>query len=97
MLQTFYGRDYTGLEEEIRRQTFLQNLKFIERHNFDADSGLFSFWLSVNRYADQVCCLVATTKGMRSIPSSFPGVLHADAGGVHVTAEIIVHRRGTQV
>ena len=41
-------------EESFRRVTWENNLKFIQKHNDEADKGLHTFKLEMNRFGDMV-------------------------------------------
>lgn len=50
---TEHGRSYKNAEErELRFSVFRDNLEFIDRHNADADAGIHTFRLGLNRFAD---------------------------------------------
>jgi len=43
---------YSGAEEEVRRATWESNLKKVQQHNLQADLGVHTFWLGMNKFAD---------------------------------------------
>jgi len=48
-----HAKNYMSLGEEyIRRFIWEDNLKFIARHNAEADAGLHTFWVGENQFAD---------------------------------------------
>ena len=52
-------KKYASVAEETkRRRLFAENLLFIERHNREAELSLKTFFLSINKFADLVCCLM---------------------------------------
>ena len=40
--------------ELLRRLTWEKNLRFIAKHNEEADAGLHTFWVGMNYYGDLV-------------------------------------------
>jgi C1A family cysteine protease len=50
---TEHGRSYKNAEErELRFSVFRDNLQFIDQHNAEADAGIHTFRLGLNRFAD---------------------------------------------
>merc|ERR1711962_1886513 len=47
-----YGKQYSTSEVDIRKSIFLDNLKYIERHNAEHALGLHTFSLGINQFAD---------------------------------------------
>ncbi|KAJ4792543.1 Cysteine proteinase [Rhynchospora pubera] len=48
-----HGRSYNSAEErELRLSVFRDNLQFIDKHNAEADAGMHTFRLGLNRFAD---------------------------------------------
>ncbi|KAJ3698943.1 hypothetical protein LUZ61_002648 [Rhynchospora tenuis] len=48
-----HGRSYNSAEErELRLSVFRDNLQFIDQHNAEADAGMHTFRLGLNRFAD---------------------------------------------
>lgn len=48
-----YGKSYETTEkEETRYKIWKTHSELVEKHNKQADEGIFSFWLAVNEYAD---------------------------------------------
>ncbi|XP_053386829.1 procathepsin L-like isoform X2 [Mercenaria mercenaria] len=47
-----YGKQYGSNEEERRRQIWESNIKYIELHNLEADRGLHTYRLGMNKYGD---------------------------------------------
>ncbi|KAJ9573440.1 hypothetical protein L9F63_009168, partial [Diploptera punctata] len=48
-----YGKNYeTAVEEEFRKQVFLENKYKIEKHNAGYELGLFTYKLGINKFSD---------------------------------------------
>jgi len=48
-----YGKSYSTAEAEIaRRMIFEQNVKKIQKHNLEYDMGVHSYFLGINKFAD---------------------------------------------
>jgi cathepsin L len=48
-----FGRSYeSDVTEGLRRLVWEQNVRFVQKHNLEADRGLHTFWTGVNEYAD---------------------------------------------
>ncbi|XP_064644907.1 procathepsin L-like [Lineus longissimus] len=47
-----HKKQYEESEETVRRVIWENNLKYIQTHNLEADSGMHTYWLGVNQYAD---------------------------------------------
>jgi cathepsin L len=45
-------KGYSGAEEQIRRDIWENNLKIVQNHNIQADLGVHSFYLGMNKFAD---------------------------------------------
>jgi len=43
---------YSDAEEHVRRAKWENNLKIVQEHNIQADLGVHTFWLGMNKYAD---------------------------------------------
>jgi cathepsin L len=41
-------------EESLRRLIWEKNYKYIEDHNKEADDGVHTYWLAMNRFGDMV-------------------------------------------
>ncbi|XP_074647204.1 cathepsin L-like [Tubulanus polymorphus] len=50
--KTTHDKQYTTSEDSLRRLIWEDNLKYIARHNLEADMGKHTFWLGTNEYAD---------------------------------------------
>jgi len=48
----FNNKRYSDAEEHVRRATWESNLKKVQEHNLQADLGVHTFWLGMNKYAD---------------------------------------------
>lgn len=72
-----HGRNYEAEEESVRKQTFTENLKKIEMHNYLHSKGLKSYTLGVNQFADMTASEFARQMNgykMRSNISAHRGV-----------------------
>jgi len=49
-----HHKQYTIVEEPIRYTIWKDNLRKVEEHNSQADRGLHTYWLGMNKYADMV-------------------------------------------
>lgn len=47
-----YNKSYSAFEDKIRREIFEANVNTITQHNSQADQGIHSYWLRVNKFAD---------------------------------------------
>ncbi|CAF3764118.1 unnamed protein product [Rotaria sp. Silwood1] len=47
-----YNKRYSNVEEHLRRAVWENNWKIVEEHNFQADLGVHTYWLGMNKYAD---------------------------------------------
>ncbi|XP_053386830.1 procathepsin L-like isoform X3 [Mercenaria mercenaria] len=47
-----YGKQYEPHMEGLRRQIWESNIKYIELHNLEADRGLHTYTLGMNKYGD---------------------------------------------
>lgn len=52
IFKRIYKRSFNDVEESSRREVFQRNVDLISKHNIEADLGLHSFWLEVNRFTD---------------------------------------------
>ena len=58
-----YKTSYASpVEREQRKAIFMANLKLINKHNEEADEGLHSFKMSMNKFADLVSCFECLSK-----------------------------------
>jgi len=48
----FHNKRYFDAEEHVRRATWESNLKKVQEHNLQADLGVHTHWLGMNKYAD---------------------------------------------
>ncbi|CAF1437123.1 unnamed protein product [Adineta steineri] len=46
------NKNYSDVEEHIRRNIWESNLKKVQAHNYEADLGIHTFWLGMNQFAD---------------------------------------------
>jgi cathepsin L len=46
------NKQYSGAEESARRAIWESNLNIVQNHNLQADLGVYSFWLGMNKFAD---------------------------------------------
>jgi hypothetical protein len=46
------NKRYSDAEENVRRATWESNLKKVQEHNLQADLGVHTHWLGMNKYAD---------------------------------------------
>jgi hypothetical protein len=49
-----HERSYEEREEGLRNIIFMNNLKTIMRHNIEADMGVHTYWMGVNKFTDMV-------------------------------------------
>ncbi|CAM2720779.1 unnamed protein product [Rotaria socialis] len=47
-----HNKHYSDVEEHLRRTVWGNNLKIVEEHNLQADLGVHTYWLEMNKYAD---------------------------------------------
>ncbi|CAF0930193.1 unnamed protein product [Rotaria sordida] len=47
-----HNKHYSNAEEHLRRAIWENNLKIVEQHNLQADLGIHTYWLGMNKYAD---------------------------------------------
>jgi cathepsin L len=47
-----FNKQYSNVEESVRRAAWEDNLKIVQQHNLEADLGVHTFWLGMNAYAD---------------------------------------------
>ncbi|UYV60944.1 hypothetical protein LAZ67_1002895 [Cordylochernes scorpioides] len=47
-----HGKNYQGLEDQVRKAIFEENLKKIVYHNLEYDLGMHSYYLGINEYSD---------------------------------------------
>jgi len=47
-----HNKHYLDAEEHVRRATWESNLKKVQGHNLQADLGVHTYWLGMNKYAD---------------------------------------------
>ncbi|CAF2449939.1 unnamed protein product [Rotaria sp. Silwood2] len=47
-----HNKRYTDAEEHVRRATWESNLKKVREHNLQADLGVHTYWLGMNKFAD---------------------------------------------
>jgi cathepsin L len=50
--KTSFNKQYSNVEESVRRAIWESNLKIVQEHNLEADLGLHTYWLGMNAYAD---------------------------------------------
>jgi len=50
--KTKYNKQYSGVEENVRRAIWKSNLQIVQDHNLEADLGLHTYTLGINAYAD---------------------------------------------
>jgi len=50
--KTSFNKQYSNVEESVRRAAWEDNLKIVQQHNLEADLGVHTFWLGMNAYAD---------------------------------------------
>ncbi|XP_053387958.1 procathepsin L-like [Mercenaria mercenaria] len=50
--KSVYGKQYESHVEGLRRQIWEDNIKYIELHNLEADRGLHTYRLGMNKYGD---------------------------------------------
>ena len=53
-----HGKKYNGDEELMRFDIWRANLKFISKHNAEADEGKHTFWVGMNKFGDLVSVLI---------------------------------------
>jgi C1A family cysteine protease len=46
------GKRYSDAEEHVRRAIWEGNLKKVQEHNLQADLGVHTYWLGMNKFAD---------------------------------------------
>ncbi|UYV60950.1 CTSL [Cordylochernes scorpioides] len=51
-LQELHGKNYQGLEDQVRKAIFEENLKNIVQHNLEYELGMHSYYLGINKYSD---------------------------------------------
>lgn len=49
-----HGKQYSAVDEEVRRTIWEENVRMIQKHNLEADLGLHTFTMKVNQFADIV-------------------------------------------
>jgi cathepsin L len=47
-----HNKQYSNVEELVRRAVWESNLKIVQNHNLEADFGVHTYWLGMNAYAD---------------------------------------------
>jgi len=47
-----HNKQYSKVEELVRRAVWESNLKIVDNHNLEADLGVHTYWLGMNAYAD---------------------------------------------
>ncbi|CAF1033451.1 unnamed protein product [Rotaria sordida] len=47
-----HNKHYSDVEEHIRRAIWESNLKQVQKHNLQADLGVYTYWLGMNKFAD---------------------------------------------
>ncbi|CAF1169300.1 unnamed protein product [Adineta steineri] len=47
-----HKKNYSDVEEPVRRVVWENNTKIIEEHNLQADLGVYAYWLGMNQYGD---------------------------------------------
>ncbi|UYV60952.1 CTSL [Cordylochernes scorpioides] len=47
-----HGKNYQGLEDQVRKAIFEEKLKKIAQHNLEYDLGMHSYYLGINKYSD---------------------------------------------
>lgn len=47
-----YSKQYSAEEHMLRRMIWEDNLRYVEKHNLEADRGEHTYWLGENEYAD---------------------------------------------
>jgi len=52
MWKQTHNKQYSNVEEQVRRITWESNLKKVQEHNLHADMGVHTFWLGMNKFAD---------------------------------------------
>jgi cathepsin L len=45
-------KQYSNAEEDVRRAAWENNLNIVQTHNLQADLGVHTYWLGMNKYAD---------------------------------------------
>ncbi|KAH3860115.1 procathepsin L-like [Dreissena polymorpha] len=72
--KTAHGKIYSSAQEEnLRRVTWEDNLRYIQQHNLEADRGVHTFWLGTNKYADMgIAEFVKAMNGFRMNASAAP-------------------------
>ncbi|UYV60960.1 CTSL [Cordylochernes scorpioides] len=51
-MQELHGKNYQGLEDQVRKAIFEEKLKKIVQHNLEYDLGMQSYYLGINKYSD---------------------------------------------
>jgi len=77
-----YEKLYTSPEHEIRKSIFVDNLKYIERHNAGHALGLHTFRLGINQFADLTNeeFRAGLAKGYRTIPAKTQTLVNTAVG-----------------
>jgi len=52
MWKQFHGKSYAPLEEMKRQVIWHENLAFVTKHNMEADQGMHSYTVGMNKFAD---------------------------------------------
>nr|ALI16261.1 cathepsin L [Cerebratulus lacteus] len=52
MFKATHKKTYETKTETLRKAVFMNNLRYIQKHNAEADMGKHTFWLGVNEYSD---------------------------------------------
>jgi C1A family cysteine protease len=53
LFKNVHSKNYASNDEELRRfNIWKSNLDFIKKHNEDADKGLHTFWVKMNKFGD---------------------------------------------
>ncbi|UYV60956.1 MCM2 [Cordylochernes scorpioides] len=52
--QELHGKNYQGLEDQVRKAIFEEKLKKIVQHNLEYDLGMHSYYLGINKYSDWI-------------------------------------------
>jgi len=47
-----YNKQYSNVQEILRRTAWESNLQIVQAHNLEADMGVHTYWLGMNAYAD---------------------------------------------
>ncbi|UYV60955.1 CTSL [Cordylochernes scorpioides] len=51
-MQELHGKNYQGLEDQVRKAISEEKLKKIVQHNLEYDLGMQSYYLGINKYSD---------------------------------------------